>query len=426
MQTHSFSSNQFNSGSSLRPRVMALEIETLGHHPSYVRNFAKTWLDCEIDADIDFLVTPKFFKLHAEEVDYVQSLSPHGIRIHSLTEDEESRMESVSYLRYFGAWKLYCQYATSLNASHGLIMFSDFFQLPMLFGKRSPCPFSIIYFRPTYHYKKLANYSPSWSETFRATRKKWLMGRVLQVPNLERVFSLDILAVEFLRQHFQPKPAIEFLPDAFALFPSTLEAVTALRTRLGVDESRMIFSLVGILDRRKGVRELLEASLALQEKHAKRVCILLIGKLLPANQQEVLAMLQAIEERSHVQVILRNEFVPESELQQYYELSDVVLATYQKHMGGSSALIRASMACRPVLSSDYGLMGELVRRKRLGLTVDTTQPASIAQGIVAFLEGHDGCQMDVKSAAEFVDENSSTRLGETLRKMVVNSVLLKR
>ena len=141
-----------------RMRVLAMELETQGHHPSYVRNFAKTWLEYEIPGDLDFLVTRNFLQRHPDVVEYVQSLAKHGIRIHSLTLAEETRMESISYLRYFHGWKLYCQYAKSLQCDHGLLMYSDFFQLPMLVSQPSPCPFSIIYFRPTFHYQQLSNY----------------------------------------------------------------------------------------------------------------------------------------------------------------------------------------------------------------------------------------------------------------------------
>lgn len=239
----------------------------------------------------------------------------------------------------------------------------------MLVSQRSPCPFSILYFRPTYHYQKLSNYQPSWKEKFRAARKKWLMARVLKLPKLECVYSLDTLAIEYMKQHFQTKASIEFLPDSFAMFPVATACVESLRLDLGIEKSRKIFCLVGVLDRRKGVRELLEAAMTIPESEGKRICVLLVGKLHSNQEQEILALLKQMKLSSAIQFLLRNEFVPETEIQKYYELSDVILTTYQKHMGSSSALIRAALAKRPVLSSDYGLMGEIVRRRQLGLSI---------------------------------------------------------
>ena len=402
-----------------RMRVLAMELETEGHHPSYVRNFAKTWLEHEIPGDLDFLVSHKFYQRHPDVVAYVRSLTDHGLRIHSISDAEEKKMESNPYLRYFHGWKLFCQYAKSLNCDHGLLMYSDFFQLPMLVSQRSPCPFSIIYFRPTYHYQKLSNYQPSWKGKFRAARKKWLIARVLKLPKLERVYCLDTLAIEYMKQYFKTKASIEFLPDSFAIEPVTASRVDLLRSELGIDKSRKIFCLVGVLDRRKGVRELLEAAMTIPESDGKRICVLLVGKLQSDQEPEILALLKLMKQSSAIQVLLLNEFVPDTEIQKYYELSDVILTTYQKHMGASSALIRAALAKRPVLSSDYGLMGEIVRRRQMGLTIDTTQPKEIARGILAFLEDRPEYTLNQQYAAEMVQENSSARLAAALRNLII-------
>ena len=138
--------------SKTRMRVLAMDIDVRGHHPSYIRNFAKTWAEYEIPGDLDFLVSRRFFELHPDETQYVQGLVNRGIRIHFLTEAEETRMESAPWLRHLRAWRLFCEYSKSLACDHGLVMFSDYFQVPMLLDRQSYCPFSIIYFRPTFHY----------------------------------------------------------------------------------------------------------------------------------------------------------------------------------------------------------------------------------------------------------------------------------
>jgi len=400
-------------------RVLAMDIDVKGHHPSYIRNFAKTWAEYEIPGDLDFLVSRRFFELHPDATQYVQGLEKHGIRIHCLTEPEENRMESVPWLRHFRAWRLFCEYAKSFGCGHGLVMFSDYFQLPILLDRRSPCPFSMIYFRPTFHYQKLFNDNPPWKERFRAWRKKLLILRVLKVPKLERVYSLDRFAVEFMREHFKPQPSIEFLPEPVTIFPAEPDAIASLRHELGIEVGRKVFCLVGALDRRKGVRELLEAILMMNPSEAKRICVLLVGELHSSQEQEILDLLERIKRSSTAQVILRNNFVQEFEVQKYYELSDVTLTTYQNHMGGSSAVLRSALAKRPILSSNNGVMGETVRKRRLGLAIDTTKTEEIAKGIRAFLDDRPECMLDLQSARVFVEENSSARLAEAIQKMVI-------
>ena len=52
----------------------------------------------------------------------------------------------------------------------------------------------------------------------------------------------------------------------------------------------------------------------------------------------------------------------------------------------SGILVRAAAAQKPVLSSGFGLMGEITRLYELGLTVDSSIPAQIAEGLCRFLQ----------------------------------------
>jgi glycosyltransferase involved in cell wall biosynthesis len=82
---------------------------------------------------------------------------------------------------------------------------------------------------------------------------------------------------------------------------------------------------------------------------------------------------------------MRDEFVPEEDVQLYYRSADIILAPYQRHVGMSGVLVNAAAAQKPLLCSNYGLMGEITRQWQLGLTVDSTSPDEIAKGLTEFL-----------------------------------------
>lgn len=65
----------------------------------------------------------------------------------------------------------------------------------------------------------------------------------------------------------------------------------------------------------------------------------------------------------------------------FFRACDVVLLAYEGHYGSSNIQSRAAAAARPVIASDEGLVGERVRRHRLGLTF----PARDAAGLAAAL-----------------------------------------
>jgi glycosyltransferase involved in cell wall biosynthesis len=73
----------------------------------------------------------------------------------------------------------------------------------------------------------------------------------------------------------------------------------------------------------------------------------------------------------------------------------------------------AAAAQKPVLGTDYGLMGELVKRYQLGIAVDSTQPAAIAAGIQQFLTG--AVQgIDAAVMKDWALQNSAQKYAETI------------
>lgn len=403
---------------SMRARVLALEIETEGHHPGYVKNFAEAWVNEGIDADLDFLVTPRFFQRHENVVQFVQSLAPSSIRIHSLTAGEEARMERVSRLRYFHGWRLFCEYASRLNADHGLVMYSDFFQMPIVFGKKSPCPFSMIYFRPTFHYGEFRSYRPDLRETIRGWRKKVLLQQVLKKPELSILYCLDEVAVDYIKKHLRPNCHVQRFADSFSVYEKSPTRQAEIRTSLGIEADRRILMLLGVLDRRKGVIELLECLKHIPKEAAAKMCLLLAGKVHDSQRDEVLPLVARIQTESSVQLVLHDQYIHDEQVQHHFDMTDVVLATYQRHMGSSLALIRAAYAGKPVLSADYGLMGELVHRRKLGETVDTTDAQAMAAALERFATADLESTFDAEVSAHYARENLPEQLGRDLSAMI--------
>ena len=91
-----------------------------------------------------------------------------------------------------------------------------------------------------------------------------------------------------------------------------------------------------------------------------------------------------------------------------------MLVLNPRHIGSSGNLLHAASAQKPVLASDYGLLGQLVRTHHLGLTVDSTSPYAIAQGLTRFIEEDSNDLFDKDQAYQFALENSADRYAQTL------------
>jgi glycosyltransferase involved in cell wall biosynthesis len=391
-------------------RIVAMEIETGGHHPGYIQNLAKYWTKNELPGELVFLVTPKFLERHRDVVEEVAGYADHHVRLQAFTQAEYKQMESNIVLRYFRGWRLFCKYLRELRADHGVVMYFDFFQLPAWLGKRPPCSFSGIYFRPNFHYPSFANYAPRWQDRMKAFRKKWLLSRVLKNPQLRSLFCLDPYSADFIRAHLKPAGRQVHFPDPVRFYDEDLD-INSLGQSLAVESHRRIFLLLGGLDRRKGVTQLLDAAALVPPESAKRICLLLVGPVEAAHREQVYAKVDALHRTSPMQVLLKDAFVVDREVQRFYELSDVVLTTYQHHVGMSSALVRAGAAGKPVLSAQDGLMGELVHRLKLGGTVDSTSPAAMARELTHWSDRDLSAAFDSARARQFALENESQQTG---------------
>src|SRR5204863_6629463 len=93
------------------------------------------------------------------------------------------------------------------------------------------------------------------------------------------------------------------------------------------------------------------------------------------------------QQRPELWLKLEDRRLSEGEIAALMARSDVVLAPYQRFVGSSGVLLWAAGAGRPVLSQGFGLVGHLIREHRLGLAVDTTDPAALAAGIRSMVEG---------------------------------------
>ncbi|NJL56496.1 glycosyltransferase, partial [bacterium] len=146
---------------------------------------------------------------------------------------------------------------------------------------------------------------------------------------------MDPFAVEGINQLDQAGKAIH-LADPVEV--NAIASVTAaeLRQRLGIEGDRQVFLLFGALNGRKGIFQLLEAMPLLSESLCQRICLLFVGESSVAERIET--QVAAVCAARPIQVVRHYEFVAEEEVRAYFELADVVLAPYQRHVGMSGIL----------------------------------------------------------------------------------------
>jgi glycosyltransferase involved in cell wall biosynthesis len=399
-------------------RLMLFDLAMGGHHPVYIQHLLQYWCNEKITTKLDIVVSSHFINKYPDIVDLALNCNQKNIQFVPITIDEYHELKHHNYLAHksFKEWELYCKYAIKLEAKHCLIMYFDHLQLPLALGAQSPCPFSGIYFRPTFHYDNFDNYVPSWRDRWRQWRQKFLLSRVLQNQQLKVLFCLDPFAVEHIDK-LHSKAKILHLPDPVPIYDEKFnieDKVEQLKVQLGIHGERRVFLLFGSLEPRKGIYQLLEAIWLLPPNICENLCLLLAGSILSPEKLLVEARIAEISQSLPVQIIVRDQFIPEQEVQLYFQVANVILAPYQRHVGMSGILLLAAAAQKPVLASDYGLMGKIVREHQLGLTVDSASPLELASKLQQLIDTPPNQVGNLINMKKFVAQNSIKRFSNLI------------
>lgn len=396
-------------------KLMLFDLDTRGHHPEHIQRLVDYWCRHDLPGQLDVLVSPKFIQKYSNIVELASQAQQRNVQFISITEQESSNLFDVAQLEYsfkgrviraFQEWKLLQKYATSLRTTHCFLMYFDTVFLRMAVGERFPCRFSGIHFRPIVHYHSFPNYTLESREQLWHWRDQICFSRLFKSANLDTLFCFDPFAAEQLNGIYRTS-RVASLPDPTPVDLNVELQGEELRERLGIHPGRQVFLLFGALTERKGIHELLEAIQHLPPHLCQNVCLLLVGSIGLQDKDALKAKIARIAADLPVQIICDNEFVAEAVVQSYFQMADVILAPYQRHIGMSGILVRGAAAQKPVLSSDFAVMGEVTRRYKLGLAVDSTVPGEIAKGMSRFLLEPADSLCDRASMKQFAEQNTT-------------------
>jgi glycosyltransferase involved in cell wall biosynthesis len=110
------------------------------------------------------------------------------------------------------------------------------------------------------------------------------------------------------------------------------------------------------------------------------VCIIIAGKASPTTIDELKSITNNF--------IVRNYYVPEEEKALYYAAADAVIISYRKtflERRSGAMLWDACKFAAPVIASNGGQMGELVKSFQVGLTFEPENALSLKRAIVEYL-----------------------------------------
>lgn len=171
-----------------------------------------------------------------------------------------------------------------------------------------------------------------------------------------------------------------------------LDERETIRSREGLTPGQTVLSALGGTRHDKGLDILLESFKYLAPALKERLFLNVVGSEEHFKKDYILEMMESYTVKGRV----KTEFLSDREFQENVVLSDLVVIPYRKYFNGNSGpMIEAVFRDIPVIGTDYGNLGALVRDNELGYTFEAEKPEELAAKLELFLK--EGWQPGKKS-----------------------------
>ena len=393
------------------PRLLLFDLNPTGHHAGYLHHLIRYWQTWNVAGELVVVVSPAFLTMHPGLIALARKAPTVHLVVITDAEEVHHQSQSRFIVQMQYEWELVIKYARQWHVRQVLLMYFDTFQMAFILARRVPCPVAGIFFRPVFHYEAWGHPPANGREKLQQWRKRLLIRLIVRRRSLQTLFCLDPFVVPTLNQ-WANRTVAAYLPDPVEVYPTTVADAAALRQRLGIGSARRVVLVFGQLDERKGLFTLIEALKRLTPAQQADWCLLLVGPVETGIASALNSSLDTLTAQTTVQLVRHHSFVPEPEIQPYFTMSDLVSTLYQRHIGMSAVLVRAAAAGKPVLSSDYGLMGQIVKTKGLGRAVDAENPVAVADALATF--GQQTWPTDANAMLQFAEQNQASEYARTI------------
>lgn len=238
----------------------------------------------------------------------------------------------------------------------------------------SSTSFVALYMSPKHHRKSMG-LGP-------ASRHDWLykkmFQRLLRIPTLRSVLVIDEFFQDYCKEQYGLlAQKVEYVPDFGKI--RGVGTKEECRAKIGISCKSKLLLVYGSLTKRKGIMQLIEA--LDRPDSPKDLKVVLAGRASEDMDSFIASavMQKMIKEK---RIFLRLYFHDDLDEFCIFKAADYVWLGYTDGFYGSSAVLyQALHAGLAVIAMEQGLIGKIVRKYRLGVTVNPSRQDSILQGL---------------------------------------------
>ena len=283
----------------------------------------------------------------------------------------------------------------------------SWYPIASLLGSPTPTvPFVTVALGVRYHHKQLGMITSDLSKISGHIQRVFFE-RFMGSSGLGYVLTPDEALSKCYQQRVQAR--LRYIPD-IADLPSLIDKCEA-RRELGLIESAQVLLSYGGLSKRKGIQQLLDV--LSDERCPPSVVALIAGEADP--QTTALLHSEAAETlRTRGRLHWLGGFLDDTGTKLVFSAADVAWLGYRDFYKSSGFLWQASLAGLPIIGCRDGLIGHLVDRHELGLTVDPNDHNEVLSAVDALMNDHRRrCQI-VANCLEQGAKHVSSQFGATV------------
>jgi len=389
-------------------RVLIFEPQYVGHNLTYVNYLASRLVElgCEVH-----LVTSRQALGSEEFENHLGHLRPHlrCLAVDGFTERSNGAGISVTGIQNAGSLVRGLQIGlTSIRPDHLYVLSGN----PLSHWMGLPNPISrylrkngiesevvLLFGKYAYLHGGLATLIKAKLALFALARGPW--------HRVHHILPRAIEVMSTFSSGFAQR--VRLLPDP--IDPPIVMTRTEARRILGLPENGRYIGLIGVIEKRKGIYEFLEAF----EKALVH---------LPADDRALLAGKSTEEVRNFLssrfhgltdsgRLIFLDRHLNRQDLWAANNAADVVTTPYPDHVYSASTVIRAAAVNRFVLANRIGWMEETIEELSLGMTCNTSDSQLFATKIVESMESSVNFAVNQK-AQRFVQFHSQANFATYL------------
>ena len=370
--------------------IAYVEFGATGHRPIWVRSVIEAFEKLDLKWRLDVWVSKEFVEFHKEWcIPYLGVAEQSAPGVHFRFHEEIFSQAQEGETRNISKFEIILRCVEADNADVCFVANNlDACLKEIAFARPGVIKTKIVGVmdQPFLHYGRFSS----------LRTRKWLSPRrylsmymrnylACHRPTLGEVLMLDHLAPDYYNTVLKTSK-YRYLPE----FVNRVDLLPDPRQHFGLPENRIILLLPGAISRRKGALEFLDGlqtAFRYPENISEQIAVVFAGPIDEGINDLLYERVSMLRSRyPNVPVLIFNRFLTDDEFVNLIAVSDVVCMPYVNFIGTSGILMHAAAYGRLVLASEFGVIGELVRRYDLGEVCNEEDPEDVAMALLRCVE----------------------------------------